>query len=361
MRSNDERRGIRPMSKRIASILVCGALGLIFSSEVQAMPVSPAPAHAVTPLVTPVRGFCGLGFHRGPYGYCVHNGVPYGYLPPPPPRVVGGRTRARSAFTWGHTATATSTELTRRVGRAWMSPARGNGRQPLLILREERYGRESEGNRSSSVSNAPPREGILLKSKPDEFISLALSVLAVCVTAASLVDAQQTWTQAGMLRCALNPSIGFVIFGHQSMECKFQPVSGPVQAYEDGAINTVGIDLGISGGGRFAWAVFGSASGIPNGALAGEYVGASGDIGLGVGVGANALVGGSNRSVALQPVSLEGSMAVNAVAGLSQLKFSPPCANVTVILAADAIYLLEAARLSGMLKCGGLARRGAPC
>ena len=181
----------------------------------------------------------------------------------------------------------------------------------------------SEGNRSSSVSNLRNRgEGILLKSKLTRCISFALSVLAVCVTAPKLVDAQQTWTQAGMLRCALNPSIGFVIFGHQSMECKFQPVSGPVQAY-DGAINTVGIDLGISGGGRFAWAVFGSAGGMPNGALAGEYVGASGDIGLGVGVGANVLVGGSNCSVALQPVSLEGSMAVNAVAGLSQLKLRP--------------------------------------
>jgi hypothetical protein len=66
-------------------------------------------------------------------------------------------------------------------------------------------------------------------------------------------DAQaQTWVQAGMLRCRLNPSIGFVIFGHQSMECGFQPVSGPVQAYE-GAINTVGIDLGVSEGGRLAW------------------------------------------------------------------------------------------------------------
>ena len=162
----------------------------------------------------------------------------------------------------------------------------------------------------------------MLKSKLTRCISFALSVLAVCVTAPKLVDAQQTWTQAGMLRCALNPSIGFVIFGHQSMECKFQPVSGPVQAY-DGAINTVGLDLGISGGGRFAWAVFGSAGGMPNGALAGEYVGASGDVGLGVGVGANVLVGGSNRSVALQPVSLEGSMAVNAVAGLSQLKLRP--------------------------------------
>ena len=79
------------MSKRITSILICGALGLIFSSEVRAMPVSPAPAHALTPFVTPVRGFCGLGFHRGPYGYCLRNGVPYMYVPsyPPPPRVVG--------------------------------------------------------------------------------------------------------------------------------------------------------------------------------------------------------------------------------------------------------------------------------
>src|SRR6185436_183941 len=85
----------------------------------------------------------------------------------------------------------------------------------------------------------------------------------------------QTWVQAGMLRCRLNPSIGFVIFGHQSMECSFQPVSGPVQAYE-GAINTVGLDLGVSEGGRFAWAVFGPAVGIANGALAGEYVGTSG-------------------------------------------------------------------------------------
>ena len=136
-------------------------------------------------------------------------------------------------------------------------------------------------------------------------------------------DAQPpTWAQAGMLRCKLNPSIGFVIFGHQSMECSFQPVSGPVQGYE-GAINTVGLDLGVSEGGRFAWAVFGPATGMPYGALAGEYVGASGDVGVGVGAGANVLVGGSNRSIALQPVSLEGSIALDVVAGLSQLQLRP--------------------------------------
>ena len=106
------------------------------------------------------------------------------------------------------------------------------------------------------------------------------------------------------------------------MECAFQPVSGPVQAYE-GAINTVGLDLGVTEGRGLAWAVFGPATGLPYGALAGEYVGASGDVGVGIGAGANVLVGGSNRSIALQPVSLEGSVALNVVAGLSQLQLRP--------------------------------------
>ena len=109
----------------------------------------------------------------------------------------------------------------------------------------------------------------------------------------------QNWTQSGMLRCKLNPSIGFVIFGHQSMECRFVPSHpGPPQLYE-GALNTVGIDIGVISAGGLAWAVLAPTSGVATGALAGEYVGASGDIALGAGVGANVLIGGSQRSFAL--------------------------------------------------------------
>jgi hypothetical protein len=93
----------------------------------------------------------------------------------------------------------------------------------------------------------------------------------------------------------------------------------PVQSY-DGAINTVGISIGISAGSVLGWAVFAPTAGLPAGALAGEYVGVSGDIGIGLGAGANVLVGGSNRTIALQPLSLQGSVALNVVAGLSSLK-----------------------------------------
>ena len=130
----------------------------------------------------------------------------------------------------------------------------------------------------------------------------------------------QNWTQSGMLRCKLNPSIGFVIFGHQSMECRFVPsLPAPPQIYE-GALNTVGIDVGVVGAGGLAWAVLAPTSGVSAGALAGEYVGASGDIALGAGVGANVLIGGSQRSFALQPVSVEGSVALDVTLGLSALQ-----------------------------------------
>ena len=148
----------------------------------------------------------------------------------------------------------------------------------------------------------------------------ALSTVLLVAISSQAAGQAQTWTQAGMLSCKLNPSVGFVIFGHQSMECRFVPSAPlPPQIYE-GALNTVGIDIGVVGTGGLAWAVLAPTAGVPAGALAGTYVGASGDVALGVGVGANVLFGGSNRSFALQPLSVEGSVALDVTLGLSALQ-----------------------------------------
>jgi hypothetical protein len=152
---------------------------------------------------------------------------------------------------------------------------------------------------------------------------VVILVLPLVFAFPASAQAPGNWTQAGMLRCVVNPSIGFIIAGHQSMECTFtQNAPIPPQAYQ-GALNMIGLNIGISAGGVFGWAVLAPTVGIPAGALAGEYVGASGDIGLGLGVGANVLVGGSARTVALQPVSLEGSVAVDVALGVSALKLRP--------------------------------------
>jgi Protein of unknown function (DUF992) len=149
---------------------------------------------------------------------------------------------------------------------------------------------------------------------------LATLALAAMLSVPAAAQAPQSWTQVGSLSCKVNPNIGFIIVGHQPIECLFTPnTQTPPQAY-DGAINTVGLNVGISAGGVLGWAVFAPTTGVPAGALAGEYVGVSGDIGIGVGAGANVLLGGSDRTIALQPLSLQGSVALNVVLGVSSLK-----------------------------------------
>jgi hypothetical protein len=96
-------------------------------------------------------------------------------------------------------------------------------------------------------------------------ICSTLAALALISVLAAPADAQspRSWTQAGMLRCVVNPSIGFIIAGHQSMECRFtQNPPIPPQAYE-GALNMIGLNIGISAGGVFAWAVLAPTVGIP--------------------------------------------------------------------------------------------------
>ncbi|HET7192062.1 MAG TPA: DUF992 domain-containing protein [Pseudolabrys sp.] len=150
-----------------------------------------------------------------------------------------------------------------------------------------------------------------------------LFITLVFSAAISAPAAAQTWAQIGTLSCQVDPNIGFVIVGHQPMNCVYTPApanppQGPTQSY-DGALNTVGLNIGVSAGSVLAWAVFAPTAGVPAGALAGDYVGASGAVAVGLGGGANVLLGGSNRTFALQPLSIQGSVALNAVLGVSAL------------------------------------------
>jgi hypothetical protein len=87
----------------------------------------------------------------------------------------------------------------------------------------------------------------------------------------------------------------------------------------DGSVTRFGLDLGVTAGGVLRWAVIARTSRLGRGALAGNFVGASGDIALGVGVGANVLVGGSRRTVMLQPLSVSGQVGINLAVGIAGL------------------------------------------
>ena len=151
-------------------------------------------------------------------------------------------------------------------------------------------------------------------------IATLLSALAVSVPSILPVSAQTAQgTKAGILTCNLSPSIGLLIGSRQRMSCRYDPNGGGPPEFYTGVMNNIGLDIGITAGGALAWGVIAPTAGPMRGALAGTYVGASGSIGVGVGVGANVLVGGSNRTISLQPLSVEGSVGVNLSLGVSGL------------------------------------------
>src|SRR5262249_51188851 len=90
-------------------------------------------------------------------------------------------------------------------------------------------------------------------------------------------------------------SLGLLVGSHKKLRCSFKPDNGGAPENYVGHVNHLGLDIGVKGGGVMAWGVFAPTSGYHHGALAGKYVGGSGRASLGVGVGANALIGGSNR------------------------------------------------------------------
>ena len=145
---------------------------------------------------------------------------------------------------------------------------------------------------------------------------------ALAAAAAAVLDAlpaaAQPRVQTGVLECLSNPSVGLVVGSVRTMSCVFKPTRGREQYYS-GTRARIGLDLGVQAGAAILWAVFAPTTQLRPGELAGTYAGVSADAAAGLGVGANALVGGSNSTVALQPLSVEGQVGINLALGVSAL------------------------------------------
>ncbi len=143
-------------------------------------------------------------------------------------------------------------------------------------------------------------------------LAVVLSILVVMPASA------QSRVQTGVLECLSNPSVGAIVVSVRTMTCVFKPTQGFEQNYS-GTRTRIGLDVGVQAGAAIAWAVLAPTTQLGPGALAGTYAGLSADAAAGLGVGANALVGGSNNTVTLQPLSVEGQVGVNVALGVSAL------------------------------------------
>lgn len=152
--------------------------------------------------------------------------------------------------------------------------------------------------------------------------AIGAAALALATIAVDPASAQRV--RAGVLTCDISAGMSFIIGSQKTVACTFAPEPpGPQQVY-NGSISKFGLDIGATGGGVMVWAVFTDSIAPPGpGFLAGDYYGASGQVTVAAGLGANVLIGGSNSTVALQPLSVATSVGLNFALGVAELHLRP--------------------------------------
>lgn len=140
--------------------------------------------------------------------------------------------------------------------------------------------------------------------------------LALLVALASPAAAQ---VEAGMLECS-GTSSSFIVGSVTELRCMFRPGGGAPGVPYAATIRRVGVDIALPQNVGMAWGVFAPTRMIAPGDLSGTYAGASASATAGVGAGANVLVGGSNNTISLQPLSLQGQVGLGVQAGIAGLE-----------------------------------------
>ena len=133
-------------------------------------------------------------------------------------------------------------------------------------------------------------------------------------------SAQQRGVELGLLDCIVEGGAGFIIGSTKDVKCTYTPADKKFapEAYR-GEIRKIGLDVGVTGTTLIQWAVLApSANKYAAGALAGNYVGVSAEATAAIGVGANLLVGGSDKSFTLQPLSIQEQSGVNLAIGVTE-------------------------------------------
>lgn len=151
----------------------------------------------------------------------------------------------------------------------------------------------------------------------------AIGVAALGLAAVLGTDSEAR-VEVGVLECNVEGGVGLIVGSQKRMACRFKAQNPRFSETYYGKVTRVGLDVGVTGKQVMVWAVYAPTDLRRRGALAGAYAGVSGEISAGAGAGANALLGGSDRTVTLQPVSIQAQMGVNVALGIAGLELFAP-------------------------------------
>jgi len=151
-------------------------------------------------------------------------------------------------------------------------------------------------------------------------LRVAAAAIAMFGAASALVSpaSAASGVAVGMLTCNVASGWGFIFGSSRALNCTLTGTNGVVEKYT-GNITKFGADIGYTQAGVIVWTVFAPQANLQPGALTGGYAGGTASATVGVGLGANALIGGSGNSIALQPLSIEGNQGLNVAAGIAAI------------------------------------------
>jgi len=155
-----------------------------------------------------------------------------------------------------------------------------------------------------------------------KLIALASLIGGLTMSFNAQAEGNAAGVKIGTLSCHESSGWGFVFGASHAVRCTFSH-GDHVERY-DGNISKFGVDIGYQQSGVLIWSVVAPDDHPGRGALSGHYGGLTAGAAVGVGVSANALIGGSSRSIALQPLSIEGTTGLNIAAGIGELTLRAP-------------------------------------
>lgn len=154
-----------------------------------------------------------------------------------------------------------------------------------------------------------------------KFIKSALVASSIFMCIGTPSHAQER-IELGELECFVDAGAGFIIGSQKDISCVFTSYkSEDIVDNYFGVINKLGLDIGKTEESYIKWIVVAPTdSQFTKGFLQGDYIGAQASATFAVGLGANALVGGSSQTFALQPISLQSQKGLNIAAGVAEIE-----------------------------------------
>jgi hypothetical protein len=167
-----------------------------------------------------------------------------------------------------------------------------------------------------------------MRTKRFSIGTVAAILLAVGTTTVGLAaNEDKANMEAGVLTCETidGTQVNLIIHSSVNLDCMFETPRGSERYVGETGVG-LGLDLNFDRQATMRFSVLSAGDKVGPGEhnLAGKYVGGRASVTVIKGVGAQALIGGSNDNIALQPIAVETGEGLGLSGGLSYLFLEAP-------------------------------------